>query len=260
GADAVGIFEIGSVYFPALGAGAVAPRLAVTARPSTGEIADIAAAIPSQPRHLAAVLCGPWERPGWWGPGRTADWSDAIGLAVRIIGDVGVTADVSAGLDAPFHPGRTAALSVAGAVVGSAGELHPRVCAAWGLPPRTVAFEFDLDAVTALAADLTVTAPTLRIMPVAKEDVALVVTADTPAAAVAQALREGGGDLLESVRLFDVYTGAQVGEGNKSLAFSLRFRAGDRTLAVEEVTAARNAAVTRAAEATGAVLRGPSGS
>jgi len=76
-----------------------------------------------------------------------------------------------------------------------------------------------------------------------------------PAASVAAALREGGGELLESVRLFDVYTGAQIGEGKKSLAFSLRFRATDRTLTEEEITAARQAAVDLAAERHGAVQR-----
>jgi phenylalanyl-tRNA synthetase beta chain len=90
---------------------------------------------------------------------------------------------------------------------------------------------------------------------VAKEDVALVVAADVPAAAVEAALRAGAGELLESVRLFDVYTGEQVGEGKKSLAFALRFRAPDRTLTEAETSAVRDAAVARAAETTGAVQR-----
>ena len=89
----------------------------------------------------------------------------------------------------------------------------------------------------------------------AKEDVALVVDEQVPAGDVEAALREGAGELLESVRLFDVYTGAQVGEGKKSLAFALRFRAPDRTLTEAETGAARDAAVARAAEACGAVQR-----
>ena len=75
-----------------------------------------------------------------------------------------------------------------------------------------------------------VPAPTFSSYPVAKEDVALVVDASVAAADVEAALREGAGDLLESIRLFDVYTGDQVGEGKKSLAYALRFRAPDRTL------------------------------
>jgi phenylalanyl-tRNA synthetase beta chain len=78
---------------------------------------------------------------------------------------------------------------------------------------------------------------------------------EVPSATVADTLREGAGELLESVRLFDVYTGAQIGDGRKSLAFALRFRAPDRTLTDEETTAAREAAVALAAERHGAVQR-----
>jgi phenylalanyl-tRNA synthetase beta chain len=92
--------------------------------------------------------------------------------------------------------------------------------------------------------------------PLAKEDVALVVDESVPAGEVQAALVAGAGELLEGVRLFDVYTGPQVGESRKSLAFALRFRAPDRTLTAQETAAARDAAVAAAAERTGAVLRG----
>jgi phenylalanyl-tRNA synthetase beta chain len=91
--------------------------------------------------------------------------------------------------------------------------------------------------------------------PVAKEDVALIVDVDVPAAAVERALRTGAGPLLESIWLFDVYTGPQVGDGKKSLAYALRFRAPDRTLTDAEAAEARDAAVAAAAERTGAVQR-----
>ena len=86
-------------------------------------------------------------------------------------------------------------------------------------------------------------------------DVALVVDAAVPAAELTDALRDGGGELLEDVRLFDVYTGEQVGAGKRSLAFALRFRAPDRTLTGAEATAARDAAVAAAVETHGATLR-----
>lgn len=140
-------------------------------------------------------------------------------------------------------------------VVGHAGELHPRVLKALGLPVRTCAMEIDLDAVEA-AGTGTVEAPRIATFPVATQDVALVVDAGVPAAEVEAVLREGAGELLESIRLFDVFTGEQLGEGRKSLAYALRFRAADRTLTVEEASAARDAAVALAAERTGAVLRG----
>ncbi|MGH8826161.1 MAG: phenylalanine--tRNA ligase subunit beta, partial [Jiangellaceae bacterium] len=137
---------------------------------------------------------------------------------------------------------------------GHAGELHPRVTQALGLPDRTVAMEVELDRFA--AADAPVPAPSVSTFPVATQDVALVVDESVPAADVASALRAGAGDLLESVRLFDVYSGAQVGKGRKSLAYALRFRSSERTLTAEETTVARDAAVAAAAQRTGAELRG----
>ncbi|MER7975168.1 phenylalanine--tRNA ligase subunit beta, partial [Streptomyces sp. NPDC096080] len=140
-------------------------------------------------------------------------------------------------------------------VVGHAGELHPRVLKSLGLPDRTSAMELDLDALQA-AGDDTPQAPRISTFPMATQDVALVVDADVPHAEVEAALREGAGELLESIRLFDVYeNGAQLGESKKSLAYALRFRAGDRTLTVDEASAARDAAVALAGERSGAVLR-----
>jgi phenylalanyl-tRNA synthetase beta chain len=141
-------------------------------------------------------------------------------------------------------------------LAGHAGELHPRVVAAFGLPARSCAFELDL-AVIAAAAEAAgpVRGPALSAYPLATQDIALVVAEDVPAADVAAALTAGAGVLLEDVRLFDVYTGAQLGAGNKSLAYTLRLRAPDRTLTAAEATAARDAAVAEAARRTGAVLR-----
>ena len=165
-----------------------------------------------------------------------------------------VSLDVRADDHAPWHPGRCAVLLVDGDAVGHAGELHPRVVEALGLPPRTCAMELELDALG--AGDAVVPAPRFSTFPVATQDVALVVDRAMPAGDVERALRDGAGELLESLRLFDVYTGTQVGADKKSLAYALRFRAPDRTLTVEETTAARDAAVAVAAERTGAVLRG----
>jgi phenylalanyl-tRNA synthetase beta chain len=155
---------------------------------------------------------------------------------------------------APWHPGRCAEIRVAGHEVGHAGELHPSVCKAYGVPPRTSAVEVDLGQLIEHAPAV-LQAPRFSTYPVAKEDVALVVDADLPAAVLADTLREGAGELLESVRLFDVYTGEQIGSGKKSLAFALRFRAPDRTLTEADTAAARDAAVALAADRHGAVQR-----
>ncbi|MFD7656348.1 phenylalanine--tRNA ligase subunit beta [Actinosynnema sp. NPDC059797] len=229
------------------------PAVAVGARPSEEELASLRAALPQQPVHVAAVLAGHREQPGWWGKGRQADWADAV-QAARLVGRAyGVELTTVASDLAPWHPGRCAELRVGDWPVGHAGELHPKVVEALGLPKRTVAFELDLDA---LPLDDHRPAPVVSAYPPVLLDVAVVVGADVPAARVERVLRAGGGELLEDIRLFDVYTGGQVGEGKRSLAYSLRFRAPDRTLTVEEATAARDAAVAAAAERFGAVLRG----
>ena len=130
--------------------------------------------------------------------------------------------------------------------IGYAGELHPGVVGAWGLPAGACAMELDADALVS-AADALVPGEmtSLSSHPAVKQDVALVVDAGVPSAAV---------ELLESVRLFDVFTGAQLGAGKKSLAYSLVFRAPDRTLTEAEASQAREAAVDKASE-LGAVLR-----
>jgi len=255
GAADLALFEAGSVTLPD-GEGA-APRPGVAHRPSAQELVALEAAVPHQPLHVAGVLAGLREPAGWWGPGRRADLTDALDAARAVADTVGVRVDVEAGDLAPWHPGRCAVLRLPdGAVVGHAGELHPKVVAALELPERTCAFELDLEVLLA-AAPGPVTAEPVRTFPVAKEDVALVVPAQVPAEQVRRALVDGAGDLAEDVRLFDVYTGEQVPDGSRSLAFALRLRAADRTLTAEETAAARDAAVAEAGRRTGAVLRGP---
>jgi phenylalanyl-tRNA synthetase beta chain len=252
GQPGVALFETGAVAFPA--DRGPAPIYGVDWRPSEDELAKLFEAIPQQPLHLAVVLAGERERPGWWGAGRPAGWSDAIGLVRRLADELGLEVEVTSAGRMPWHPGRCAVVSVHGTELGHAGELHPQVTAAYGLPPRAAAVEIDLDVLMSHAVDV-VPGPEFSVFPVAKEDVALVVPADLPAAEVEAALREGAGEYLESIRLFDVYTGDQVEAGHKSLAFALRFRAPDRTLTEQETSAARDAAVALAVERCGAVQR-----
>jgi len=257
------LFEVGLVFRPRPGATASAPILAVNRGPSVSELASLEAALPEQPLRVGAVLAGARELDGWWGKGSPGTWADVI-EAARAVGRIcQVRFDVRADRYAPWHPGRCAAIyarvdSDAGEwLAGHAGELHPRVIKAFGLPERTCAMELDLSVVFAAAESHgPVQAPQMSAYPLATQDVALIVDAAVPAAEVAAALVAGAPrDLLEDVRLFDVYTGAQVGEEHKSLAYTLRFRAPDRTLTVAETTAARDAAVAEAGRRVGAVLR-----
>ncbi|MEU7056506.1 phenylalanine--tRNA ligase subunit beta [Streptomyces sp. NPDC046197] len=259
GSHDLALFETGLVFHPrAERRGAV--HLPVDRRPTDEEIAELNSALPEQPRHVAVVLAGAREQAGWWGKGRPSDWADAVDAGRAVAREAGAELSVRKGQYGPWHPGRCAELAIVvdgtEQVVGHAGELHPRVLKALGLPERTCAMELNLDALETVGNGAP-QAPRISTYPVATQDVALVVDKPVPHAEVEAALREGAGELLESIRLFDVYENAeQLGEGRKSLAYALRFRAPDRTLTVDEASAARDAAVALAAERTGAVLRG----
>lgn len=257
GLDDVSVFEIGLVSRPTPGAPA-APQLPVGVRPGEEQLDALAAATPAQPRRVAGVLAGHAVPTGWWGAGRSVDWADALEAARLVAAVVGVEVEVSADPDhQPWHPGRCARLSLPdGTLVGHAGELHPKVVERLGLPARSAAFEVDLSVLAAAASGEPVAASPVSAFPAAKEDFAFVVDENVPAQDVRTAIVAGAGDLLEDVRLFDVFTGTQVGAGKKSLAYSLRLRAADRTLSADEVRAVREGVVAATAERVGAVLRG----
>lgn len=250
------LFEMGLVTLPTPGSTHTAPVPGVQARPDDATIAAIEAAVPAQPRHLALALTGEIERSGWWGGGRVADWSDAV-EAVRILAaSLAVPVRADAARDQPpWHPGRCACVTLAdGTLLGYAGELHPKTVARLGLPPRTCAAEIDVGVLSA-ASERPVRLARFSTQPVALTDVALVVDDPVPAQALSDVLATAAGPMLESVSLFDLYRGEQVGEGRKSLAFRLAFRAADRTLTTDEVSGFRDAAVAAAGEVFGAVQR-----
>jgi phenylalanyl-tRNA synthetase beta chain len=246
----VAVFEHGSVF--AGDRRTPAPVPGVDGRPDDDMLAALLGAVPAQPWHVAVALTGNREPRGWWGPGRPAGWADAVQAARIVAATAGVELTVRAGELAPWHPGRCAELLVGDQVVGHAGELHPRVLAALDLPARTCAMELDVDALP--PAPIRV-GPHVSTFPPVLVDLALVVPDDVPAATVEEALLDGAGELLESLRLFDVYTGAPVPAGSRSLAYALTLRAPDRTLTGEEANAARDAAIAVAVERTAATLR-----
>ena len=238
----VALFETGHVF---LGSGRSVAAPGVQGPPTAEQRAALDAALPDQPRHLALALAG-----------APASWDAAVAAVVDLGRALGLRLEPRAAGQGPYHPGRTAELLLDGRRVGLAGELHPRVVAALDLPARTCAAEANLDVLIAAAAARDRTpAPLVSPFPPASVDVAVTVAQDVPAAEVEAALRRGAGDLLESVRLFDVYVGPQVGEGRRSLAYALRLRAPDRVLTGPEIRAARDAALERAQAEVGAELR-----
>ncbi|MBX7454326.1 phenylalanine--tRNA ligase subunit beta [Mycolicibacterium sp. 3033] len=251
GAADVALFALAQVVEPTTATRAV-ERIPTDRRPTDDEIATLDASLPRQPQHVGAVLSGLREPAGPWGSGRPVEPFDAV-EAVRIIGRaVGVEFTLRAVEYLPWHPGRCAAVCLGDTVIGHAGQLHPAVIERSGLPKGTCALEVDLDAVPITEM---LPAPRVSPFPAVFQDVALVVDDDVPAQRVVDAVRDGAGELLEDIRLFDVYAGPQVGEGRKSLALALRFRAADRTLTEDEASAARDAAVAAAAAAVGAQQR-----
>jgi phenylalanyl-tRNA synthetase beta chain len=251
GAVDVALYAIAEVVEPTPETRAV-ERIPNDRRPTDDEIAALDASLPRQPQHVSAVLTGLREPAGPWGPGRPVEARDAF-EAVRVIGRAaGVELTLRAAAHLPWHPGRCAEVLVGETVVGHAGQLHPGVVERSGLPKGTCAIELDLDAIpiTELLA-----APAVSPFPAVLQDVSLIVAGEVAAQSVVEAVRDGAGALLEDVRLFDVYTGPQIGEGRKSLTFALRFRATDRTLTEDEASAARDAAVKRAADTVGAEQR-----
>lgn len=252
GTEDVALFEAGRVFFST--GDEATPLPGVTRRPSDADLTAIDATLPEQPRHLAAIVAGDWQPAGWNSPAQPAGWQQVFGLADVIATTVGATLARRSAAAAPWHPGRCAELVIDGVVVGHAGELHPGVIRAFSLPARTAALELDLDLLLRHAGHGG-SVTSVSTHPVVKEDVALVVAEAVGVADLEAALVAGAGELLESVRLFDVYRGAPIPEGRKSVAFALRFRAPDRTLTDTEVAAAREAGVAEAVRQFGAELR-----
>ena len=249
GAKDFAIFEMGSIFRSSQKlVSAISPDL--SKRPAQKVIDEIFASVPQQGYHVAGLLVGKTENENWQGKARAYNWQDAISYAQDILALCNLEWTVARSDLAPWHPGRCAELIVNGKAVAHAGELHPRIVAAYGLPERSVAFAV---ALSALPDSALVRPTTVGTMPAAVQDVALIVDAHVSAADVQGALREGAGELLESITLFDRYD--KIGDGKISLAFTLVFRAQDRTLTGEEVSAMREAATAVAATKFGAVVR-----
>ena len=243
------LFETGVVAFPA--DRGPAPIYGVEWRPSEDELAKLMEALPAQPLHLAR------------GAGRRARAGRLVGRGPRRhLGGRGRRRPPAGrrargrrrgALRGPRRRGTPAAapqVLVGDQAFGHAGELHPKVCQAFGLPERSAAVEIDLDFLLAPRRRGRAGADLLELPAGQGGRRARRRRRRPTVAEVEAALREGAGELLESIRLFDVYTGEQVGAGKKSLAFALRFRAPDRTLTEQETSAARDAAVALAAERT----------
>jgi phenylalanyl-tRNA synthetase beta chain len=192
-----------------------------------------------EPHRFAAIVVGSLAPRSWRGAGEPADFFAIKGILEALGSQLGVGLEFEPDGQPFLHPGRSAAVSVAGADVGWLGEVHPLVCRAWDLD-AAVAFELDAAPLLGAAAAGEETFEDVTTFPAVYQDLAVVVAADVPAREVRSAVLSGGGELLRSADVFDLYEGSQLGEGRKSLALRLEFRAADRTLTDEEVAKLRS--------------------
>jgi phenylalanyl-tRNA synthetase beta chain len=239
GAVGLARFESGHTYRPAGGLDAPdgSPR----------------GATPATERHHLGLLLTPGAPPAWRSAAPPADFYAAKGLVEALGAAARLDLQVSPATRPFLHPGRSAAVTAGDRELGWIGELHPRVAQAWDLE-GAAAVELDADAL-AEEAQRNVAFRDVTSFPAVLQDIAVVVPADVSAADVRAVVREGGGELLASAEVFDVYTGEQAGEGNRSLALRLEFRAPDRTLTDAEVAGLRDA-IEVALERIGGRLRG----
>jgi phenylalanyl-tRNA synthetase beta chain len=223
------LFEVGHVF--ALGADGVA-----------------------EAERLTAALTGPMGS-GHPGERHEGDFFDAKGVLEAVLANLGVTVWTLGDPPGwPLHPGRSATVAIAGSPAGIVGEVHPRAAAGFDLPGRAAVLELDVAALWAGSSREVSVADVPRFPP-ARRDLAFLVDASVPAGSVADAVRAGGGDLLFSVELFDAFSGRPLPEGKKNLAFSVEFRAADRTLENEEVDRVVTRIADLVGERTGGELR-----
>jgi phenylalanyl-tRNA synthetase beta chain len=232
GSGSLGIFEAGAVYLPGEGAGE---------------------GLPDERERLGALLTGAAARPSWRaGTPQPADFFAVKGYLAALLDALRAPWAVEPATETFLHPGRSAAVLLDGAVAGWVGELHPLVARDWELEGGA-AFELDLPTLWAAVPDVTAFSD-IPAFPSVRQDLAVVVSQDVAAARVIEVIR-GAAPSLESIELFDVYRGEQVGEGNASLALHVEFRAADRTLTDEEVAAEREQITAALERELGATLR-----
>jgi phenylalanyl-tRNA synthetase beta chain len=255
GAERVALFEAGSVYLLEAPPGEAAPEdLGV------GEVNPLAGVFPgerpapvAEPFRVSALAVGPLSARSWRGEVVPGDFFALKGVLEALAAQLGVELTFEPVAEPFLHPGRSAAVEVGSAAAGWLGELHPLVCREWDLD-AAAGFELDLAPLLAAAGAGNETYEDVTTFPAAYQDLAVVVPAAVAATEVRAAVLAGGGELLAAAGVFDLFEGEQLGEGHKSLALALEFRAPDRTLTDEEVTAAREA-IKAKLEGIGGTLR-----
>jgi phenylalanyl-tRNA synthetase beta chain len=242
--ESVALFESGQVYL----------RLDPTGEgPLAGVFSGERPAPFAEPHRLGALAVGSLTQRSWRGGGEPADFYALKAVLEALAAQLGVVLAYEAAPEPFLHPGRAAAVSVAGVPIGWLGEIHPLTTREWDVE-SAVGFEIATAALLGAATVGEEAYEDVTTYPAVHQDLAVVVPEEVTAVAVHDAVLEGGGELLRSARVFDLYAGAQTGEGRVSLALRLEFRAADRTLTDEEVAGLRDS-IKAELEAIGGSLR-----
>lgn len=233
--DDVALFEVGSVFFP--------KALPVTE-------------LPDEVVKIAGAITGRRNAQGWNQTNDMVDFYDAKGIIEELLANLRVTRyTVEAGTHYAMHPGKTALFKKGRDVIATVGEVHPAVLSAYGITKPVYIFELDATIVMKyMAKDLKYKA--LPKYPATSRDLAMLVDVDVNAADIEKAMTKAAGQNLTQITLFDVYTGKQVEEGQKSLAFSLTFQSNDKTLTDAEIDPAIEKIVAKLQKDFNANLRG----
>jgi phenylalanyl-tRNA synthetase beta chain len=246
GTDALALFESARVYLQE------APSAEKGIDPLAGKFAGDQPAPFAEPHRFAGIAVGPLVPRSWRGGGETADFFALKGVLEALAAQLGVELDFAPTTEPFLHPGQAAAVSVDGNPAGWLGEVHPLVCRTWDLD-SAVAFEIDAAPLIAAATVGEESYEDVTTFPAVYQDLAVVVPAEVPASEVRAAVMAGGSELLRAAEVFDLYEGEQLGEGQKSLALNLEFRADDRTLTDEEVAERRGAIKAKLGEIGGSL-------
>ncbi|MFI5027694.1 MAG: phenylalanine--tRNA ligase subunit beta [Solirubrobacterales bacterium] len=254
-ADRLALFESGRVYLqvPAAARGPAEEDRGGTVNALAGEFSGVRPAPFHEPHRLGCLAVGPLVSRSWRGGGDPVDFFALKGVLEALAAQLGLNLSFAPAAEPFLHPGRAAKILVGGGVAGWLGEVHPLVCREWNIEAAT-GLELDLAPMIAAASAGEEIYEDVTSFPAVYQDLAVAVADESSAASVREAILAGGGELLRSVEVFDLYKGEQLGDGRKSLALRLEFRADDRTLTDEEVAGVR-AAIESSLEGIGGAIR-----